>query len=213
MDLSFRDHIPLQLTPDDFLLPLIHAGAWIKNITAKGGARTNKIELVVERNDFKLGQPNPWHEVFAEFRPMIQKHVGAELAELFSGSFSTTGILQRSAYDVALMDAYQSSFSYRNEFRCGIPSVRLLGTKPDWEEFRVRALKIVASFEGVDEEWRKLISEHITKLADTVSGSLKSPELFWKSMYRWDMHSGGAGIDGWVCIGIYQSLPTKIPLF
>jgi hypothetical protein len=198
LDLSFRKHIPLQLSADDLLLPLIHAGAWIKNIQAQSAAPAEKIQLVVRRDDFMLGKPNPWPEVFSEFRTQIQNYIGPKQAELFSGSFSTTGVLQQSAYDVALMDAYQSAFSYHNCFMCGIPSVQLLGTNSDWEEFRSRASNIVRSFEGVDEEWRGKILEAIGNIADTVSGALGAPQEFWSSMYRWKSHSGGAGIDGWV---------------
>lgn len=202
LDMAFSKHIPVVLTPDDFLLPLLHATAIAQNLQAKGLPPKEKLDLVVRRDDFMLGKPdNPWHEIFAEFRVRITEYIGKGKADLYSGNFSTTGELQQAAYDVALMDAYQSQFSYHNMFLCGIPSVTLKGTHSDWETFRSKSEKIISSLEGFDNDWRYEITETISKICDTAcEKKFDGSDTFWSSIYRWKMHSGGAGIDGWITL-------------
>eukprot|EP00008_Paramoeba_atlantica_P011515 CAMPEP_0201479628 /NCGR_PEP_ID=MMETSP0151_2-20130828/4297_1 /ASSEMBLY_ACC=CAM_ASM_000257 /TAXON_ID=200890 /ORGANISM="Paramoeba atlantica, Strain 621/1 / CCAP 1560/9" /LENGTH=369 /DNA_ID=CAMNT_0047861209 /DNA_START=31 /DNA_END=1140 /DNA_ORIENTATION=- len=213
LDRAFCDHYQIRLTPDDFLLPLIQASAAIENLQAKEKKIPDekKIELVVRRDDFALGRSdNPWNEIFAEFRVLIAKHVGEDVHELYQGAFSTTQLLQQCGYDVALMDACKSRFTYRNMFRCGIPCVRLAGNgSQDWNQFEERAGRIVnkiakknrlGSTQPELTEWRIKILDVIRKISESGRKVLGQDEMvdFWKSLYRWDTHSGGAGITGWI---------------
>ena len=197
IDRAFCDHYQIRLSPDDFLLPLIQASAAVENIQAKGvpAAGTNeKIKLTVCRPDFSIGKSdNPWNEIFSEFRTKIAEHIGKSEHELYRGDFSTTGVLQQCAYDVALMDACQSRFAYHNDFMCGIPCVRLTGNVQDWKQFEERATLVVRKIgKHIGEKWEVAILEVIQKIGESGRKILSQNKMvdFWKSLYRWDTHSG-----------------------
>jgi len=126
-----------------------------------------KVELLVRRDDFLLGIQNPWNEVFHEFASQIQGHIGEEKYKTFRGSFSTTNLYQNAAYDVALMDAAQSYFSYRTLTRSGIPTVKLLGTPEDWEQMRSRAIEMSQILQ--DKEWTNELTQILNSIVESTS--------------------------------------------
>jgi hypothetical protein len=169
-DRAFNDHLHLALSPDDLLLPLLQQLAIRRNALNKGTLHAAKKQLVVRRDDFSIGDKNkdlPWNELFADFRSQIHA-IAKQDTELWLPNFSTTTPLIQSAYDVSLMDAFQSAFSYHNMFMCGIASVELLGTKEDWSKFRslakLAAGQLLAT--GGDEVWHEKLCNTIDSIVD-----------------------------------------------
>jgi len=200
--LAFKDHRPLTLTPDDLLLPIVHSvGIYINQHNSELRERfvkhEGKLELLVRRDDFTLGAKNPWHEVFHDFAKQIQAHIGEENYKTFRGCFSTTKLFQNAAYDVALMDAAQSYFSYHTMTLSGIPTVKLLGTPEDWEQMRSRAIQMSQILK--DEEWTKELTRTLDSIVESTRGEFEPKHSeFWADFYNWRSHSGGAGISGWI---------------
>lgn len=201
-NIGFSDHYNISFSPDDFLLPLLNQLAFLMNRGEKK-KDTVKRQLTVTRTDFALGNPkNPWNEIFSSFREQIRSFVSEEDFSLFQPQFSTTSVIHQSGYDVCLMDAFQSCFSYHNMFMCGIPSVTLRGTPHDWTLFQQHAFRIVDRLKKYcpAEGWEELIRGNIEKIARCGSGTpWEGAEKFWCDFYRYKMHSGGAGVDGWIC--------------
>ncbi len=81
-------------------------------------------------------------------------------------------------------------------FKCGIASIELEGNESDWSNFSKLSKLAVAELVslGADPKWQKRIVETIDQIATD-----RTPD-FWKSLYRWASHSGGAGIDGWITL-------------
>lgn len=115
LDRAFNDHLHLKLRPDDLLLPLLQQVAMARNRQDVGKVLEPKKQLTVNRSDFAIGGGNnqPWNELFEDFRKQIHSIVKGD-ASMFIPGFSTTNPLMQSAYDVSLMDAFQSVFSYHN---------------------------------------------------------------------------------------------------
>jgi len=65
--------------------------------------------------------------VFAEFSVQIEENTGADLLELVTGDFSTTTAVEKAAFQVTLMDAMKSYFTYSVTTLCGIPEITLEG--------------------------------------------------------------------------------------
>jgi len=205
IDAAFNQHRPLALTPDDFFLPLVQAAALYidekleqKQPVIGIQPGSEKVKLVVRRDDFALGQQNPWHEIFTTFGEMICKHTGDENYKMLRGEFTTTQLHQRAAYDVALMDACKSNFSYHNVFMCGIPQINLLGTHDDWSKLRVKA-SAICDLLGV-KGWKEDLDKVLEKIEKCTDGHELSREelIFWCDLYRQGHHSGGNHITGWV---------------
>jgi len=194
----------LALSPDDLLLPLVQGAArFIDDKLSKKQPilgltpSSEKVKLVVRRDDFALGKPNPWNEIFTEFGVKIKNYIGEENYQKLRGNFTTTGICQNAAYDVSLMDACQSYFSYHNMFMCGIPQINLLGTLEDWKKFQQVALQICDLLEITD--WKNQLGDVINNILKCLEGQPTKENLkFWCDMYREGHHSGGNHISGWI---------------
>ena len=87
---------------------------------------------------YKGSLENPWEEVFDSFCNEIKVRVGEENYSQIVTAFSTTGLVERSANSIVLMDCVKSYFSFVLHTRCGIPQVVLEGSVADWETLRLR---------------------------------------------------------------------------
>ena len=207
---AFCDHRPLVLRPDDLLLPIVQAvGIYFSTLNQdklrkEYFKRSGKIDLIVKRDDFILGnENNPWNEVFAEFADLIAQELGPELKDTLSGNFTTTGPFQNTAYNVALMKAAGSVFNYSTNTMCGIPIIELQGTPDDWIQLGVKILKISALLNYP--EWTELLEKEIVKPiteeainAKNNNTSMTSSANFWVNIYKYGSSSGGSHIDGWI---------------
>ncbi len=128
-DIAFSAHYHLVLRPDDLLQPLLSQLALMRNLAARD-VHTAKFRLTVQRLDMALGRAGqPWHEVVAAFREQIRQHVGPREYSLYAPSFSTTNAIRQCGYDVALMDAFQSTFNYHKHLHVRHPKCDAAGHK------------------------------------------------------------------------------------
>jgi hypothetical protein len=186
------------------MLPLVQAAAFYidEKLTAKTpilgiSPGEKKVKLEVRRDDFALGRDNPWHEIFTTFGELIKKDIGEENYHMLRGNFTTTGIHQAASYDVSLMSACKSHYSYYNSFKCGIPEIQLKGTNEDWQNLRSRALKIADFLEIPG--WKEALDKTIEKIIlSRESEPTKNTLSFWCDLYLRGHHSGGEHIDGWI---------------
>jgi hypothetical protein len=85
------------------------------------------------------GSPeNPWPEVFDEFSARVRDYIGPGI-DLFLPAFSTTGLVEKAAAQVVLLDAMRLYFQYALKTWCSIPEITLEGTTADWESLARRA--------------------------------------------------------------------------
>lgn len=195
--LAFIEHRPLTLSPDAVWLCIARGFAEHVNQNAETLRRRlvrheGRLELVVRRPDFTLGQPNPWPEAFAAFSDRIAEHVG-KLRDLVVADFSTTGPTERAASDVVLMDGFQAYFEYVMMIGCGIPSITLLGTPADWRSIRTRAAHFA---EYGLEWWTKALLPVLDQFVRAAEGAADTS--FWRSLFRYESGSGRADLTGWI---------------
>jgi hypothetical protein len=75
------------------------------------------------------------------FSDAVATYIGRQ-RDLVVCDFSTTGLHERAASEIVLLDAMQSYFKYELITRCGIPAITLDGTPDDWHAIRRRALAL-----------------------------------------------------------------------
>lgn len=195
---AFSLHLPLVLAPDDVWLCLAQAFAhhinaspeqWRSRLVGSDGRRT----ITIDRDDFSKGSPdNDWPGVFPEFSDEIARSVG-RTRELVVSDFSTTGLVERAASEIVLMNAVQAFFRYQVRTRCGIPRVKLLGTVEDWRAIRRRA----AVFAEYDLRWwTDSLLPVLEQLVAAREGNVDRP--FWNSLYKRDGMSGDPWVTGWI---------------
>ena len=196
--LAFAEHLPLVLRPDDVWLVIVQGFAQHVQLDSEGlrsrlVSHEGEVNLVVIRDEFRRGSPNNnWGGVFPEFGQQIKAHVGKR-HDLIVGEFSTTGGLERVVGNLALMDVMQSYFRYTVLTRCGIPWITLQGTVEDWQSVRERA-RVLAEFDL--EWWTSALEPGLSAFVDAAAG--KPEPGFWQSFYKWNEHSGGPFVSGWI---------------
>jgi hypothetical protein len=204
--LAFYRHLPLVLRPDDVWFCIAqgfaaHVNANAEALRQRFVAHTGKARLVVQRDDFLLGQPNPWPEAFAAFSDQIAAHVG-KLRELVCARFSTSTPVEIAAFDVALMDGFQGYFEYEMLIGCGIPRITLRGAPDDWAAMIPRIAHL--SEFGL-EHWTRELLPVLDQLVATASGEID--QEFWRSFFRYQSGSGTAELTGWIST-LYPYLQT-----
>jgi hypothetical protein len=152
-----------------------------------------KRQLTVKRDDLHRGSPeNPWTAVVAEFASQLRREIG-ELAERFVSDFSTTGPVERTVSEVALLDVLQPYFSYNVACICGIPSITLEGTPADWRKLREK-VDFLAPF-GLD-WWLSELRPICDQFARAADGDIDREH--WRRLYKVRTAYGAEVINGWL---------------
>lgn len=195
---SFSHHMPLVLSPDDIWLAIAqgfaaHVNAHVEELRKHFVAHQGKVHIEIQRDHFVKGSAaNDWPGCFAEFSDRIGEYIGKK-RDLLVSSFSTTGVIEKAASEVVLMDAMSAYFSYGVSTACGIPSVTLLGTVADWEQVRTRAA-VLAEFEC--KPWVEALLPVLDQFVAAAKG--RADTTFWQSFYKYRSGSGSSDVSGWI---------------
>ncbi|MDN3578048.1 DUF4419 domain-containing protein [Chitinimonas viridis] len=194
---AFYYHYPLIIRPDDIWFCIAQGFATHLKLNAQAlrgrlVQHEGQKKLSVARPDFRLGQDNPWPEVFDAFSQQIRTEVGKP-ADLLAAHFSTSTQLEVAAFDICLMDGFQAYFEYELLIGCGIPEITVHGTSDDWLSMIPR-LRAMAEY-GL-EQWVKALEPVLQQIAATASGQVDKD--FWLSFFRYQSGSGPAELTGWL---------------
>jgi hypothetical protein len=199
MHTAYAKHYGMTISPDMIWLLIsqgfaLHINQNAEQLRGKFVDFDGKKKLHVQRDGFvKGGATNDWPGVFAEFSKQIEANTGPELLDLVTGDFSTTGIAEKAAFQVTLMDAMKSFFEYSVSTMCGIPEITLEGTPEDWRKIEEKT-KALAKYDL--EWWVNDLAPVLKQFTAAAEG--KRDQEFWQSIYKW--HSVGSGnpyITGW----------------
>lgn len=197
--LAYQHHFPLVLSPDVIWLTIAqglanHVNNHAEQLRPRLVPYQGKVAIQVRRDDFRRGSPeNPWTEVWPEFSAQIKNFIGPDTHGLILSDFSTTGLTERAASEVVLMDCVQSYFSYRFITLCGIPEITLQGTVEDWERIHQRVERL-GQF-GL--KWWTNDVLQITKEFVAAARGRPNP-AFWQAIYKQKDGSGGPFTQGWL---------------
>ena len=137
---AYADHRSLVLSPD--MVWLIISQGFSRYVNAHAEemrylfvSHEDKMELVVISNNDIFSPSADWEGVLNDFSTCIARETKGELADLMTANFTTTGITERIASQISLMDIVKEYFIYTNiAAACGIPSIELKGTPHDWQK-------------------------------------------------------------------------------
>ena len=127
---AYADHRPLVLSPDHVWLTIAQGFAAHVNanaerlrpllVTHAGRAR---LAIAVEPADLPDRSPeNDWPRVvIGPLSEALGRCIASDLHALLVPTFSTTGPLERTAFQVALLEAHQPYYAYVMRFVRGIP--------------------------------------------------------------------------------------------
>lgn len=196
--LSYSQHVPLILSPDTVWLTLAqgfanHVNANAEELRKRFVSHEGKKMILIDEPSFVKGSPdNNWQGTFGKFSTELEKYIGKK-RDLVVSNFSTTGLIEKAASEVVLMDSMKSYFKYAVRTLCGIPTITLTGTVEDWQDIRTRAENL-AEFNL--EWWTKPLVQTLDHFVKAAEG--KPDVKFWDEMYKQTGGSGGPYINGWI---------------
>jgi len=200
MHQAYAKHYPMTISPDMIWLLIaqgfaIHVNQNAEELRDKFVDFDGKKQIDVRRNLFVKGsETNDWPSVFEEFGEKIEENTGAELLDLVTSDFSTTGATEKVAFQITLMDAMKSYFEYSVTTSCGIPKITLEGTPDDWKKIEEKAQQL-AQYDL--KWWIKDLAPVLKEFTKASNGKVDTK--FWESIYKWtNPGSGSPYITGWV---------------
>ncbi len=145
---AYAQHRPIVLTPDAVWLLIAQGFSHYVNTNSEElrpqlVEHEGKIDLIAVTNKSLYDPDYDWENTLEQFRTEIVNHTKGDIAETLTADFSTTGLTERLASDITIMDAFKSYFDYKEYYAsCGIPSVTLKGTPEDWQKVLDKAMKL-----------------------------------------------------------------------
>ncbi len=198
LDGAFNGHKPIIISPDHIWLLICQGVAQHIKENAEGlrdiltYVKGKKV-IRVRRDHFVKGGRNDWEGVFPEFSNKVNEHLKEDLYSRLVLEFSTTTMIEKTAFEIAFMDAMSAYFEYELITRCGIPQITLEGTIEDYQKMFIK----LKTFDTLKLDWwTNKIIPLIEEFIQALSGNVNRP--FWQSIYKVDEESGGPFITGWI---------------
>lgn len=193
----YDNHRPLVLTPDIIWLAIcqgvsIHINEnydSLKNIVFA----ENKPDIIKVRNDSLEYSSIHWKNLIDSIANQSKKYTNKDFYSFFVSNFSTTTPIEKTTYQIALLESYKKGFKYVGESGCGIPSILIAGNQDDW-------LTILNKLSLLDviglSYWHKNLEPIILQF---IKASGNNPDTeFWKSIYKNADEYNAFYISGWI---------------
>ncbi len=200
---AYSEHRPFVLSPDMIWLLICQGFSHHVNFNHQTKKEVfphlqKKQKLIVEKDKKALKNPHKmWEEVPTEFTQQIMEYVGFELIDTLRANFSTTGMAERVASEITIMDAMKPYFEYIfTIYICGIPSITIEGNQSDWESIIEKTLKLKKY--GL-EEWVDKLMPLLEEFVAVYKGNID--KAFWMNIFKvhtLEDYGEPEQIDGWI---------------
>jgi hypothetical protein len=186
--LAFAYHLPLVITPYSIWHMISSGVAQHINIHAealrdKFVSHVGKKEISIRRDDFMPGyMNNPWHELIDEFSNQIRANTKNNVADLLVADFSSTSEVARVASQIVLMDAMHNYFDYDCCTECGIPEIRIVGEKKDWEKVRSKTAELIKLIPELQKWLDSGLADILNQFVDVFDDKIDT--YFWNIIYK-----------------------------
>ena len=198
---AYQSHRPLVVSPDMFWLLITqglarHINNNPEELRKKFVNFSGKQCIEVRFDGFIKGAiENSWEEVFAEFSRQIRQRIGDGNYSTIVAEFSTTGRVEKAAFEIVLMDCVKNYFDFALRSLCGIPEVVIEGEPDDWIRLRDKTMTLGEKFNL--NWWTDKVVPILDQIAENASGK-ENPEL-WENIYKdVSLGSGTPLISGWI---------------
>jgi len=193
--LAFSQHRPLILSPDAIWLVIVQGfGHHVlkhaeelrgRIVNHQGKKRLNITTYAIT--------PESWPAFIAYFSELIKANSDPFLHETLMCNFTTTTPSIKTAYEIALMDAYQQYFEYSMACICGIPEITVTGTPEDWRRMQER-IEVLATYDL--QWWTSKLAPILDEFIMAAEG--KPDRDFWKAIYKPEKFYATESATGWI---------------
>ena len=182
---AYAEHRPLVLSPDMVWL-LISQGfaryvnAHSEELRDEIVSHSGKMDLVVQSDKDLLSEDADWEKLIAGFAAQIGEYTKGDIAKTITADFTTTGVTERIASQVTLMETVKTYFDYIIHYiGCGIPSITLMGTPEDWQKVLEKTTQLEKYGMG---DWINSLKPILTEFVKASEG--KPNQAFWQCMVK-----------------------------
>ena len=200
---AYAEHRPFVLSPD--MIWLLICQGFSKHVNFGKGTENEvfphlntKEVLIIANDNINLGdKDSPWAESTKQFTEAISNKIGEELVNVLRADFSTTGINERVASEITIMDAMKPYFEYILMICiCGIPEITIEGSTGDWEKIQSKLSKLRKYNLNW---WGDRLDPIINEFIEATKGIIN--KAFWINMFKvheFDEYGAPETIDGWI---------------
>jgi hypothetical protein len=193
----YDNHRPLVLTPDIIWLAICQGVSLhinenydsLKNVIFT----ENKPDTIKVRNDSLEYSSVHWKDLIDSIANRTKQYTKKDYFSFFVSDFSTTTPVEKTAYQITLLESYKKGFKYVGDSGCGIPSILIAGNQDDWMTIlqKLNMLDLI----GLS-YWRKNLEPIILQF---IKASKDDPDPeFWKSIYKNASEYNAFYISGWI---------------
>ncbi len=192
----YAEHRPLILSPDAVWLVIcqgvsMHINQNFESFENKIFVKNKPKEIVIRNDSLEYGEKH-WKQLVTSFADETKKYTKDDVYSFFLADYSTTTHIEKTAYQITLLEAYKKAFAYVGETGCGIPSITLTGTRSDWVNLYNRLDKLnTFELDYWADELRPLIQEFINAFDGNIN------QTFWQSIYKEASEYNGYYLSGW----------------
>ncbi|KAH7926767.1 hypothetical protein BV22DRAFT_1194100 [Leucogyrophana mollusca] len=200
---AYNNHRGLIVRPDDVWLSILVQFSFFVN----GNAELLRANFVSHEGKQELTIFSGGNRYTADFALMSRQMtdlmhdtlVDPALREWIMPAFTTTTLVDTTAFAMVMMSTMKEYFSYKFVLRCGIPRVTLEGEKRDWESILSR-LDRLKTYGIQTLAWYHLLHPIISQFVTSFDRP-DSPENidFWNKVAHFE--GGGSGptwLSGWI---------------
>lgn len=196
---AYAEHHALVISPDAVWLTILQGFAHYINADPerhreKLVSHRGKEELTLEVAAYAPGSPeNDWARIFERFARALDADARGSLYTWAVADFSTTGPVERAAFQLALLDVLEPYYSYGISCVCGIPGIELRGTVDDWRSLE-RRIDLLDRF-GLS-GWTRALRPILRQLTAAAEGRIDLD--YWGRIIKQEETYGGELLDGWL---------------
>lgn len=193
----YDSHRPLVLTPDVIWMAIcqgvsLHINENHKTLENKL-FKSGKPDKLTVRNDSLEFNAKHWNSLIASLSEQTRQYTKDDFYSFFVSEFSTTTPLEKTAYQVTLLEGYKKTFQYIGDSGCGIPSIHLAGSTKDWETIysKLETLHQIGL-----EDWAEQLKPVIREFVNASEG--KQNKVFWQDIFKNSVEYNAYYLSGWI---------------
>lgn len=201
--LAYAKHYSLEINPDDIWLLLldgirIHVKVNRETLKNRFVGKETDTNIVVDDNSLSFeSTESQWNNVIVNLFDELQERIPKETGTLLDTRFSTTSSTDYNVSRTMVLSIASEYYSYEVYTLCGIPSIKINGTKADWnllkERFNMLAQKLEMTW------WSNNVNPVLDEFIRAFENNTNID--FWKGIYKYTKAKGCGEVstfNGWV---------------
>ena len=202
VSLAYANHYPMEISPDDIWLMILDGFRLhvknnrkaLKNRFVAPGADT--VISIVDNSLTYNSTHNEWFWTIASLYESLLSKLPKKTGNPLKTKFSTTSPVDNNISGTMVMAVASEYYSYYVRTTCGIPKIKVKGTKEDWillkDSFNKLAVQLNMKW------WAKGLNPVLDEFIKVFDGKINLEH--WRSIYKYykPQGCGSPSFDGWI---------------